>query len=630
MKKLLVLLLAMVVATSFAFAASNKFEPSGTTPTPYDEGGPDEYGYSWEDNDGGGTVPYEWFEISEIGTEVEGLADDNNVGPIPIGFDFPYYWYHVNRLWIGSNGYTSFSSNANYAHPFSNIPYPGQPNDLLAVLTGDLDFTRGDPHCYYWTNNTDSFVVQWEDVGEFGYIDSTHTFQMVLDATDSSITFYYGEQHGNFLDSNGENKNVIGIEEITGGIGLQYLRDNAPITNMFHDGLALRFHPEPDPDFELHDVGILTNLNDQNGAMITPVGWDVDVKVQVANFGTEDESGFNVVCIIKDAGNTTVFTDTITVEDVVPASSSRWVTFSGFTPDASGQYRVDSRTYLSGDEVPLNNSKRAEIRAAVIEENTPVDLMYDDGSAENGRAWNGDFSGYGNEFDLFAKPFDVNSVQVHINSVTFAGNLHVWVMDDDGTGNPGDILAADTLMITTNDTGFVDIDFTADNITIEEGKVFAIGIHETQSTLWFSMDESATTPFSHRGWEYTGGLAGDRDRETSDIMIRMNVTPAVVTGIEDEEEASNLPREAALAQNYPNPFNAATNINYYVPEKTNVNLEVFNLMGQKVSTLVDQTVEAGNHSVTWDTDEAGISSGIYFYRLTSGDQSIVKRMTLMK
>ncbi|MCP4632863.1 MAG: hypothetical protein GY855_08035, partial [candidate division Zixibacteria bacterium] len=227
MKKLIIILIVSILP-GFIFAEVHENSSYDKIPVTLDSGGPDAFGYSWEDSDNGGTVDYNWIDISWTGIPVDGLYDDNVVGPFSIGFDFPYYWYYVDHLWIGSNGYISFSSSANFAHPFAPIPIRSQPNDLLAVLAGDLDFTRGSPSCYYWTNYTDRFIISWIDVGEFGYIDSTHTFQLILDANDSSITFNYGEQHGNFFDSNGEYRNVIGMEDANGEVGLQYLRNNLP------------------------------------------------------------------------------------------------------------------------------------------------------------------------------------------------------------------------------------------------------------------------------------------------------------------------------------------------------------------------------------------------------------------
>lgn len=94
-----------------------------------------------------------------------------------------------------------------------------------------------------------------------------------------------------------------------------------------------------------------------------------------------------------------------------------------------------------------------------------------------------------------------------------------------------------------------------------------------------------------------------------------------------------IPGKFSLEQNYPNPFNPTTNISYSLPVKSNVTLEVYNLIGQKISTLVQGEIEAGKHSV--DFNGSGISSGIYLFRLTAigedGSHFISnKKMTLLK
>jgi hypothetical protein len=100
-----------------------------------------------------------------------------------------------------------------------------------------------------------------------------------------------------------------------------------------------------------------------------------------------------------------------------------------------------------------------------------------------------------------------------------------------------------------------------------------------------------------------------------------------------------LPTTCSLSQNYPNPFNPTTSIQYYVvSDQTThhsplVTLKIYNILGQEVRTLVDQVQEPGHYSITWDgRGEKGyeLPSGLYFYRLTSGNFSAAKRMVLMK
>ena len=93
-------------------------------------------------------------------------------------------------------------------------------------------------------------------------------------------------------------------------------------------------------------------------------------------------------------------------------------------------------------------------------------------------------------------------------------------------------------------------------------------------------------------------------------------------------EVGEIPSRFALIGNHPNPFNATTSISFELPANSNVEIVVFNLLGQEVETLVDGQMNAGHHSIQWDA--SAYSSGIYFYKLIADDRVFTKRMTLLK
>ena len=95
----------------------------------------------------------------------------------------------------------------------------------------------------------------------------------------------------------------------------------------------------------------------------------------------------------------------------------------------------------------------------------------------------------------------------------------------------------------------------------------------------------------------------------------------------------NRPSEFSLSQNYPNPFNPETYIEFGLSNAAHVKIDIFNIVGQRVRTLVDEEMESGNYVADWDgKDEQGnsVSSGIYFYRMKSEDFSDMKKMLLVK
>ncbi len=93
-------------------------------------------------------------------------------------------------------------------------------------------------------------------------------------------------------------------------------------------------------------------------------------------------------------------------------------------------------------------------------------------------------------------------------------------------------------------------------------------------------------------------------------------------------EKPNVPLEYSLSQNYPNPFNPLTMINYQLPKTNYVELTIYNLLGQKVATLVSGKQKAGNHQVEWDASR--FASGVYYYQLMAGDYREVKKMILLR
>ncbi|MBZ0204151.1 MAG: T9SS type A sorting domain-containing protein, partial [Ignavibacteria bacterium] len=91
---------------------------------------------------------------------------------------------------------------------------------------------------------------------------------------------------------------------------------------------------------------------------------------------------------------------------------------------------------------------------------------------------------------------------------------------------------------------------------------------------------------------------------------------------------SQIPNTYKLEQNYPNPFNPTTNIKFGLPNAGNVKLVVFDILGREVTTLVNEYKIAGIYTV--DFDASMYSSGVYFYRIESGDFSQTKKMLLIK
>ena len=125
-------------------------------------------------------------------------------------------------------------------------------------------------------------------------------------------------------------------------------------------------------------------------------------------------------------------------------------------------------------------------------------------------------------------------------------------------------------------------------------------------------------------------VISSNDPLTPEVIVPISDSVVTVVGIED---LTALPTTFDIAQNYPNPFNPTTTINYQVPELTEVRLVIYNTLGQKVRTLVNNRIEPGYHSVVWDgrsQDGRTVASGVYIYRFEAGNYSKTLKLMLLK
>ncbi len=159
-----------------------------------------------------------------------------------------------------------------------------------------------------------------------------------------------------------------------------------------------------------------------------------------------------------------------------------------------------------------------------------------------------------------------------------------------------------------------------------------------QDTMQISIDSCFYPPGSElyfteggTGLSFIPRMGTPHDTASYKISFRVH-EPADVKEIEGSNDITK-PSSFSLSQNYPNPFNPVTNFQFTVPKSSHVKIELFNIVGQKVATLVDEEMKPGVYMVDWNgKDENGksVSSGIYFYRMQAGDFSAMKKMVMIK
>ena len=159
--------------------------------------------------------------------------------------------------------------------------------------------------------------------------------------------------------------------------------------------------------------------------------------------------------------------------------------------------------------------------------------------------------------------------------------------------------------------------------------------------LYFTADDAApetdveidTTTYFSIANTYVNLTAAEGSLQFTPFFDYGLVQIRLSTDVNDITDESNLPTQYSLAQNYPNPFNPTTIIEFGLPTAGDVRLDVFNILGQRVTTLVDQFLPAGVHQVTFNgkTDSGRpLASGVYFYRLSADGFTESHKMVLVK
>lgn len=188
----------------------------------------------------------------------------------------------------------------------------------------------------------------------------------------------------------------------------------------------------------------------------------------------------------------------------------------------------------------------------------------------------------------------------------------------------------------TSDNGFL---IAGKNYNSIESKynMYVLKTDENGDSVWSYTCLSATADEAHVAHEDAGGntcLFGTRAVSSSESWRDYWVyafEPFSVVDVEDNTQS--LPQKTSLSHNYPNPFNPFTTIEYYLPRRSHVTIEVFNVLGRKIKTLVNGPIAAGLHVTGWDGTDAQntpVASGVYLYRFQTGDSVQTNKMLLLK
>ena len=180
-------------------------------------------------------------------------------------------------------------------------------------------------------------------------------------------------------------------------------------------------------------------------------------------------------------------------------------------------------------------------------------------------------------------------------------------------------------------SGFSALHFIGDNIIASVSKDFQQSVYRynLRENKWYLFNEGFSIKYSD--WIYDFASNDKYLFLTTDSSVWRRPVSDLITDIHNTNY--QLIKNVVLYQNYPNPFNPITTIRYSIPKAEHVTLKIYDELGKEVSTLVNENEEAGNHEVQFNSqanDNKQLASGIYFYRLTTGNFSAVKKIILLK
>lgn len=597
-------------------------------------GGPDDYGYTWKNSDDPDGPTFEWVDISQTGTLVTGLADDNSVPLVDMGLTFQYYWLEFDQIQMGSNGWVSFNNVGNVAACFPNIPQAGGGNNLVAPLMADLNFAEATnpAQLFYLNDGAGRFIVSYIDVPFWTNstppvpaFTGSNTFQIIFDSNDNSITFNYLDVEAGPLDANaGCNEVVVGIENATGTIGLSVLSEVIP-----EDNTSIRFEFPEMSTFEITDISADWNLNDDNQGRFYLPEDEIPIVAGITNSGNvEITSPISTIVQISSTNGTNYFQGGSTT-DPIPAGETLELSFPPISAagedNIPGTYSFNVETILSGDFVGSNDENTSEFSVVDVSDPDGIQLSYFGSEIPTGQvSWSGGGGNSGMAV-LIEPPFypaSIKAVEMFVLGDA-AGNLDdeftIRIFDDNGPdGTPGDLIGLESVPAGSYDPAgeWLRKDLFAP-VTITTGGVYVAWVMEGNS---LAIGTETNGPFSRRTFEFIGNaFAQYRANETTDVAIRTILENSLIVDVDDLELDNGV-------KVFPNPTNGTINIENQLVEDAISRVQVYNTLGQ---VILDRPMNIAAGDLQ-SIDLSNQPFGIYYLNIQADKAQITRKISLTK
>jgi hypothetical protein len=631
---------------SYPYDVTRSFTIPVGTPLPADPTGPDAggyYAYSSDDSLFEQAPKYEWFDIGAVGTQIPRNSNGDFTQTVTLPFSFTYYDTTYTQLRISSDGWVAFGSGTQVS--YNNQPLPNDDNVtcMVAPFWDDL-FAPGTSNTarllYYNDAAHHRFIAQWDQVGHYSDSTDRETFQVILyDPAYFPTASGNGEfafQYNTIVESSSM---TVGIENRSENIGTQYVYNElyAATASPVREGLAIKFTTQP-PTTPLSVVSISVGVTEGWNMIANPVAVADSIRTVRRLF---PDSYLDFVWAFSPA---TGFHQDSLLETGVgywgkfPANGSETVTGRAVGCDTVALERgwnlIGSISSLVDTAmlVTVPPGLRTSVIYGYESGYAPVRYLIP-GRAHWFKAASAGHLIMGTPSALMLAASPAEGGRNEHNSLTIAdalGRTQTLLFGDGATAEE-----AFYAMPPLPPHGAFDARFA----TEDGGTMLRLHTADVRSGLhWPIAVQSAVYPLTV-SWNVVNGRTYMLADQSVAGHGSMRIAARPQAGLALEVPAgSGTPTEFALLRNYPNPFNPATTIAFALPVRSRVTVEIFNLIGQRVRTLLRSEEAAGMHTVLWDgTGDAAqhLGSGVYFLRIeAAGDNgrmfSAVQKLMMMK
>lgn len=558
-------------------------------------GGPDDFGYTWLTSDAPTGPEFRWVDLPSLPNAVlqSGLDDENSIGPIALGFDFRYFWRDQNSITVGSNGWLGFDYVPNLSWCFQSLPSANNtPNNILAPLMVDLNFGTKYPtlpnpgEVWFWTNQADSAIISYHDA-PFWKDDQSgtappdwgggNTFQIILDASDSSITYQYLHLDDALFINYAicPRDLIVGYEGPTGKIGDEMFREVVP-----DDSFTIRIvHPTQDT-FQVQDAAPLWTLTPESKAKFVLVNTPVDIETQVSNLGNAPlDSGTIVTHRIFDPQFNFIWFRRDTLESVAPGTvvPVEPTYSSGLTK--TGGHFVRTSVQAAADPNTLNNDLFTELNV-VADTGNQFQLSYATGGQPiTELAFPGSIGDYGAGIFI---DYPYHDIKIRAVEVFIAGDGNVntpmpvgFRLDlyADGLNGPGPQLASELVPSTSvieEDWNLIEFD---PPVAVDSGRVFVGWI---QGGDGVGIGVETESPISRRSYEIINGQwAPFRRNNLEELLLKVHAERTLVGREKPVERGWSV-------EITPNPSRGEAVVIWDQKRAGAMKMEVFDMQGKRV------------------------------------------------